>query len=525
MSGAAEPRALTRKDFASDQTVRWCPGCGDYAILAQMQKTMPTLGVARENVVFISGIGCSSRFPYYMDTYGIHSIHGRAPTIATGLKCARPELQVWVVTGDGDALAIGGNHFQHALRRNIDINILLFNNRIYGLTKGQYSPTSELGKRTKSSPDGSIENPVNPIGVAIGSESSFIARTVDAFQKHMAEVLSRAAAHRGAALVEIAQNCVIFNDGAWTNLTAPDTKADHVLFLEHGKPMRFGKTDELGIRLDGVRPEVVRVDEVGEEALLVHDEQADEPTLAYLLSRMGPPEFPTPVGVFRAIDKPVYDDMLMAQVMAAMATHDAPDLDALYHQGETWAVAPTEAEREQLKACPCCTHANLPGASECEACLTSLVRVELTADETRTRIEASLYKDTVEVLEPVKPVTVSVDASIADAVAVMRAADRGWCLALDDDGKLVGYLGERNLLYWMAEVGEIDPATAKVSELMTPDPETFEPGYPLDHVLHRMWVGVIRHVPIVDDAGRPIGLVGSRLMIRHIAKLVLETAE
>jgi 2-oxoglutarate ferredoxin oxidoreductase subunit beta len=337
MSGKPESGGLTRRDFASDQDVRWCPGCGNNAILAQVQKTLPELGVPRENIVMVSGIGCSSRFPYYMNTYGIHTIHGRAPTVAMGLKCARPELQVWVVTGDGDALAIGGNHFSHALRRNVDINILLFNNRIYGLTKGQYSPTTPPGIRTLSSPDGSIENPVNPVGVAIGSEAGFIARTVDVFQKHMAGVLRRAAAHRGASLVEIAQNCIIFNDGAWSHLTDPDSRLENVLYLEHGQPMRFGREGEKGIRLNGLRPEVVSVAEVGEEALLVHDEQAAEPTLAYLLSRMGPPDFPTPVGVFRAVDKPVYSGQLLAQVHEAQA-HAAPDLDALYRQGETWEV-------------------------------------------------------------------------------------------------------------------------------------------------------------------------------------------
>jgi 2-oxoglutarate ferredoxin oxidoreductase subunit beta len=341
MTDAAETQPLTRKDFASDQAVRWCPGCGDYAILAQVQQTLPKLGIPRENFVVVSGIGCSSRFPYYMNTYGIHSIHGRAPTLATGLKCARPDLQVWVVTGDGDSLAIGGNHFLHALRRNVDINILLFNNRIYGLTKGQYSPTSELGKRTKSSPQGSIENPVNPIGVAIGAEASFIARTVDMFQQHMSDVLLRAAEHRGATLVEIAQNCVIFNDGAWKHLTDPNAKLENVLYLEHGKPMRFGQKRQKGIRLNGFTPEVVDVAQAGEENLLVHDERAEEPTLAYFLSRMGPPEFPTPVGVFRSIDKPVHDQLLMEQVREAQA-QKSPDMNALYRQGQTWQV-PQEA--------------------------------------------------------------------------------------------------------------------------------------------------------------------------------------
>ena len=337
MTDKGAPLLLTRKDFSSDQAVRWCPGCGDYAILAQVQQTLPKLGIPRENFVIISGIGCSSRFPYYMNTYALHSIHGRAPTLATGLKCTRSDLQVWVITGDGDSLAIGGNHFLHVLRRNVDVNILLFNNRIYGLTKGQYSPTSEFGKRTKSSPQGSIENPVNPIGVAIGAEAGFIARTVDVFQKHMSEVLLRAAEHRGTALVEIAQNCVIFNNDAWRHLTDPDGKIEKVLYLEHGKPMRFGKKMEQGIRLNGLKAEVVNVAEVGEENLLVHDEKAAEPTLAYLLSRMGPPDFPTPLGVFRAVDKPVYDQLLLEQVEEAQANR-AADMNALYRQGQTWDV-------------------------------------------------------------------------------------------------------------------------------------------------------------------------------------------
>ncbi len=328
---------LTRRDFVSGQAARWCPGCGNYAILAQVQQTLPKLGIPRENFVVISGIGCSGRFPYYMNTYALHSLHGRAPTLATGLKCARPDLQIWVVTGDGDSLAIGGNHFLHVLRRNVDVNILLFNNRIYGLTKGQYSPTSELGKRTKSSPQGSIENPVNPIGVAIGAEASFIARTVDVFQKHMSEVLLRAAKHTGASLVEIAQNCVIFNNGAWKPLTDPDGRLENVLYLEHGKPMRFGKKQEKGIRLNGLKPEVVNVDDVEEKEILVHDERADEPTLAYLLSRMGPPDFPTPVGVFRAVDKPIYDRELMGQIRDAEEKTPA-EMNALYRRGQTWDV-------------------------------------------------------------------------------------------------------------------------------------------------------------------------------------------
>ncbi len=265
--------ALTRKDFVSDQEVRWCPGCGDYAILAQVQKTMPELGIARENVVFISGIGCSSRFPYYMNTYGFHTIHGRAPALATGLKVTRPDLDVWVVSGDGDALSIGGNHFIHVLRRNVDLRILVFNNRIYGLTKGQYSPTSEVGKVTKSTPMGSVDFPFSPMSLGLGAHASFVARSIDIEQKHLGEMLKRAHAHRGSALIEILQNCNIFNDGAFNDLTDKQVKAEHQLVLEHGKPLIFGKNRDKGIRMNGMRPEVVKLGgEVSEKDLVVHDE-------------------------------------------------------------------------------------------------------------------------------------------------------------------------------------------------------------------------------------------------------------
>ena len=330
---------LNRRDFATDQDVRWCPGCGNNAILAQMQKTLPELGVPRENIVIISGIGCSSRFPYYMNTYGIHSIHGRAPTLAMGLKCARPELLVWVVTGDGDGLAIGGNHFTHALRRNVDINILLFNNRIYGLTKGQYSPTSPLGKMTKSSPAGSIDNPLHILSVAIGCEATFVARTVDVNQKHLAMVLRRAAQHHGTSFIEVYQNCVVFYDGAFGYATDRETRADATLELEHGKPMIFGQNRDRGIRLSGLEPEVVTLgDGFTEDDLLVHDEQAKEPSLAYLLSRMHQPDFPEPIGVFRAVDRPKYDQRLGDQIEEARKSQGPGDLDALFHSGETWTV-------------------------------------------------------------------------------------------------------------------------------------------------------------------------------------------
>ncbi|HEY6563786.1 MAG TPA: 2-oxoacid:ferredoxin oxidoreductase subunit beta, partial [Pirellulaceae bacterium] len=283
-------KVLTAADFASDQDVRWCPGCGDYSILAQMKKVLPTLGVPQEKMVFISGIGCSSRFPYYVDTYGLHSIHGRAPAIATGLKCVRPDLQVWVITGDGDGLSIGGNHLMHAIRRNLDINIILFNNRIYGLTKGQYSPTTPLGQVTKSTPMGAIDNPLHPLSIAIGCEASFVARSIDVHIKHLGMILTRAAQHRGTSFVEVYQNCNVFNDGAFDYATDKDTKADAVIELEHGRPLVFGKDKNKGIRLHGMNPEIVELGKgISEDDLLFHDERAPEPSLAYLLSRMRHP--------------------------------------------------------------------------------------------------------------------------------------------------------------------------------------------------------------------------------------------
>lgn len=337
---ADAPACLTKKDFESNQDVRWCPGCGDYAVLAQVQKLLPTLGIPRENFAFISGIGCSSRFPYYMETYGMHSIHGRAPAIASGLKLARPELSVWVVTGDGDALAIGGNHFIHAMRRNVDLKIILLNNRIYGLTKGQYSPTSELGKKTKTTPLGSIDRPFNPVALALGAGATFVARSVDTDLPHLQSVLARAARHKGTAFIEIYQNCVVFNDGAYGALTDKETRADARVLLEHGKPVVFGKDRNRGIRLNGLQPEAVTIGENGitEADLMVHDETANNSGLAFLLSQFESPEFPVPLGIFRALETPTYQDLSQHQAEQARASKGRGDLTRLLHSGDTWAI-------------------------------------------------------------------------------------------------------------------------------------------------------------------------------------------
>ncbi|MGC9670179.1 2-oxoacid:ferredoxin oxidoreductase subunit beta [Planosporangium sp. 12N6] len=342
--GTRVPLKLTAKDFKSDQEVRWCPGCGDYAILAAMQSFLPELGIPRERIAFVSGIGCSSRFPYYLNTYGMHSIHGRAPAIATGLAVSRPDLSVWVVTGDGDALSIGGNHLIHALRRNVNLKILLFNNKIYGLTKGQYSPTSELGKVTKSTPVGSTDSPFNPLSLALGAEASFVARTIDSDRKHLQSVLRQAAEHKGSAFVEIYQNCNIFNDGAFEVLKDPATRDEYVIRLEHGQPITFGKDGEWCVTHPpgAFGLQVRRTAEVAADEVVVHDATVGEPAYAFALSRLPDSDLRnTPIGVFRAVDRPVYDDLVRTQLDAAKAklAGDADsELATLLGSGDTWTI-------------------------------------------------------------------------------------------------------------------------------------------------------------------------------------------
>jgi 2-oxoglutarate/2-oxoacid ferredoxin oxidoreductase subunit beta len=326
---------LTAKAFKTDQEVRWCPGCGDYAILAAVQSFMPELDLARERIVFVSGIGCAARFPYYMQTYGMHSIHGRAPAIATGLALSRPDLSVWVVTGDGDALSIGGNHLIHALRRNVNVKILMFNNQIYGLTKGQYSPTSPLGTVNKTTPMGSLDWPFNPVALALGAEATFVARSIDTDRAHLTETLRRAASHPGAAFVEIYQNCNVYNDGAFD---AVREEKENRILLEHGKPIRFGAEDERGVRL---RPDgsAELVDGAAEDELLVHDEQQESASLASALARLShTPHGPTPIGVFRDVERPVYDRLMEEQLETAKADQGEGDLAELLHAGDTWTI-------------------------------------------------------------------------------------------------------------------------------------------------------------------------------------------
>ena len=502
---------LTRKDFVSDQGVRWCPGCGDYAILAQMQKVLPDLGIPREKIVFISGIGCSSRFPYYMNTYGIHSIHGRAPTLATGLKIANPELSVWVITGDGDGLSIGGNHLLHVLRRNVDINIILFNNRIYGLTKGQYSPTSLPGHKTKTSPMGSLEQSFNPMSVAIGAEATFVARTVDTNVKHMAEILKRAAEHQGTSFVEIYQNCVIFNDGAWSYATDKAIKDETILELKHGQPMIFGKNRDKGVRLNELDPEVVSLDLVAQEDLLVHNEYATEPSLAYLLSRMRQPDFPEPIGVFRCVEKPTYERGMLAQVEKAISLRGKGDLSKLYYATDTWTVQAEPDGKDGYRRGR--VEADTPPSGGLdEEYLGVLFHGEKSSDP---YAERSILTDTLANLKPRKPLTAHVDISLAEAVAKLKELNVGLMALVDDEGKLAGVFTEGDIFRKVAcQVGDL--SQKKVKDYMTARVTTLKEDATIAYALHLMSIHKFRHVMIANDEGQPEGVLSFRAVVRYI---------
>ena len=514
---------LSRADFASDQNVRWCPGCGDYAVLAQIQKLMPTLGIPRENFAFISGIGCSSRFPYYMETYGMHSIHGRAPTLATGLAIANPELSIWVITGDGDGLSIGGNHLLHALRRNVNLNIILFNNRIYGLTKGQYSPTSRLGAKTKSSPMGTIEHPINPIGIALAAEASFVARSLDAHTQHLGEVLQQAAAHRGSSFVEVYQNCVIFNPTEWEGLDDRRTRDDNILYLEDGRPMVFGKNRDRGIRLNGFTPEIVSLgDGVSESDLVVHDANSVE--LGYILSNM---QYPTPMGIFRRVeDRPTYTDGLMEQIATARAKRGPGDLDALYRAADLWTVVPPSPD-EPIEA-----HISGRVPHELDDEYIDVLTgqgeptdrgpvsygqagTSLSMPGSGNGLRDRLVEDNVSALGTHAPVEVEAGASLAKAIRRMTSHQIGCVLVTDEADRLVGIFTERDVLMRVAGLVE-DLTAVRVGDYMTPTPVAVHADLPIAHALHLMAVHGFRHLPLVDDDNRPVGIISFRDVVHYL---------
>jgi 2-oxoglutarate/2-oxoacid ferredoxin oxidoreductase subunit beta len=500
----------SRKDFVSDQTVRWCPGCGDYAILAAVQKALPEIGIRKENIVFISGIGCSSRFPYYMNTYGIHSIHGRAPTLASGLKSARPELSVWIVTGDGDGLSIGGNHLLHICRRNFDVNILLFNNRIYGLTKGQYSPTSLPGSKTKSSPMGSIEQTFNPLSVTLGAEATFVARSIDTHTKHLDEVMKVAAQHKGTSFVEIYQNCVIFNDGAWEHVADKTVQDDHVLFLQQGKPMIFGKNHDKGIRLRGLHPEIVTLgDGVSEADLLVHD-QTDR-NLAYLLTQMDYPDFPVPFGVIYAADKPTYEEQLIAQIHTAQEKQTVKDLRALYHNDYTWTV---EADESPARITDTSEMIAVGLDEEYIDDMEKDLSPEIAA--AKSELHKGLGTDPLANLHRGRMlITITADATLAEAIQIMQDANIGALLVVDLQQRPLGIFTESDVLTKVATlVTDLDAHT--VDEFMTPNPDVLRADVPIAHALYLMAIHRYRHVPIVDDQGIALGIISFRDVVNYI---------
>ncbi len=501
----AEPIRLTRKDFVSDQTVRWCPGCGDYAILAQMQKMLPDLGIPREKIVFISGIGCSSRFPYYMETYGVHSIHGRAPTLATGLKIANPDLSVWVITGDGDGLSIGGNHLVHACRRNVDINIILFNNRIYGLTKGQYSPTSPQGLKTKSSPMGTVERPLNPISVALASEATFVARTVDVISNHMGDVLTAAAQHKGVSFVELFQNCVIFNDGAWDPFSDRQVRDDNNLYLEHGKPMIFGKHHNRGIVMGRTGFEIVDLGETYSiDDLVVHD--VTSISLAWMLSRL---EYPMPLGVIYDITKPTFDEALWGQVAQTKASRGAGDLHKLLTASDTWFVEEREDGQDG--------HHEARVMGEIDASLDEEY-VDLMWTDVRSNIELEerLAGLTLADMHPRAPILVETSARLDNVISLMREHNIGCLLVTNTDRHLAGILTEGDVLNRIA--GQVrDLHGTLVADYMSRRPTVLTMEAPLLDALHLMATQGFRHLPIVDEHYLPVGLITLRDLVHFLA--------
>lgn len=505
----------TRKDFVSDQVVRWCPGCGDYAILASIQKVMPELGVRKENIVFVSGIGCSSRFPYYMDTYGLHTVHGRAPTLATGIKITNPELSVWVVTGDGDGLSIGGNHTLHMCRRNVDLNVLLFNNRIYGLTKGQYSPTSPVGIKTKSTPMGAIDRDLNPLALALGAEATFIARTLDADGKHMESIFLEGAKHKGTSFMEILQNCVIFNDGAWEHVADRAKRSDNALYLEHGKPMIFGKDNNKGIRANGFALEVVTLGENGitEADLLVHNQH--DRTLAWLLANLDFPAFPVPMGVLYAEEAPVYERELIAQVETAKSKR-TPDLKALFHADDTWVVEGEAPHDEGTLRGQVFGQTDVASEFD-EAYIDDMKGEAPISGISDGEVHEGLATDPVAKLVDFSRVliTLTADDDVGQAVKLMQEKNIGALVVVDAAHNPIGIFTEYDVLQKVAtQISNLQGA--QVRQFMTANPDVLPAYAPIAQALHLMHVHQYRHVPIVNESGQVMGIISFRDVVHYI---------
>ncbi|MCH7917313.1 MAG: CBS domain-containing protein [Planctomycetes bacterium] len=512
----------TAKDYVPDVDVRWCPGCGDYAILSTIQKVFPTLGIPKENFVIVSGIGCSSRFPYYMNTYGFHSIHGRAPTFAMGIKIANPDLSVWVITGDGDGLSIGANHLMHLLRRNVDIKVLLFNNQIYGLTKGQYSPTSHIGHKTPTSPDGSIDHPIKPLSFALSAEASFVARTLDSNPKHMAEVFKAAARHRGTAFVEIMQNCVIYHDGAWTDVTDRSVRDDRLLHLEHGKPLIYGKNRNMGIRMEGTTPVIAKIGEnaVTEDQFLVHDQQDPNSAYSYMLTQMNYPDFPTPVGVFRAVEGRVpYTDLLIEQVKSTIQQRGRGRLGDLLRGPSYWEV--DDNNQISMK-----TDSPKPAAVTAPPAQTDgvedemRVMAELTEAERRVRkypllkVLGEPIGNALESRGTMNPLNFSVTDSVEQVICAFKDNHVNCILVLDEKDEMVGIVSERDVVMKVARKS-MDRKSTPVEAIMTPNPVLLNDTATIGLAFNKFSIGRFRHMPIRRQ-DNSVGLISTTDLLFYL---------
>lgn len=501
--------SLTRKDFISPADVRWCPGCGDYAILNSVQNVVPELGIPKEKFVFISGIGCSSRFPYYMNTYGFHTIHGRAPAIATGVKVANPELSVWVMTGDGDGLSIGGNHLVHTLRRNVDINIVLFNNRIYGLTKGQYSPTSPQGQVTKTSPYGTLEHAINPISMAIASQATFVARTIDTSPKHMKEVFKQAALHKGVSFVEVFQNCVIFNNNAWREISGRDVRDERLLFLEHGKPLLYGASGNKGLRQKGGALQVLKIGEHGstEEDVIIHDATREDSSYAYSLSQLTYPEFPLPVGIFRSVDHDSYDSLVEKQIDAAISIDGRRNLQGLLKGDEYWEISGGGKTLTMKLGKVSKFEEENRIMEEQEKALLRLIKDPMSA--------ALRYKigDIYHEFGHKRALTISVNQSLTKAISLLKSRKVDSLLVAFRD-KIVGLLTERDIVMNVVLSG-MDRDTTKVSHVMRPSFDLISEDNTVGDAINVISLSGGRHIPIKLHTGE-YGIVNTRQILWFI---------
>ncbi len=520
-SSAPTPSRYTKDDFVSGADVRWCPGCGDYSILSVMQKTLAQYTTTdRENHVFISGIGCSSRLPYYMNNYGFHTIHGRAPSIATGLKCVRPDLTVWVITGDGDGLSIGGNHLIHTLRRNIDIKIILINNEIYGLTKGQYSPTSKKGKVAKSTPEGSIDYPINPLCIAIAAEATFVARTVDTDPRHMGQVLEKAMNHKGSVFVEILQNCVIFNKDTHQPIVGRENRDDRAIYLETGKPLIFGKNRDRGIKVDGLKPEIVDLSAHPDEVsnLLTHNPNAQEPNYAYFLTQMEYPYLPVPFGVFRDTQRATYEDMMTEQARNSTAKKGPGTLETLLFNDEVWKIEDSKKGAETSTL----SDKKFIGSESTERKYWSEgLQTQAKGDQPKTtkdNLQRLLMNEKVsDFISPAPALVFSTDSTLQEIVDSFQAHPKKGCvLIVDKDKKFVGIITIRDILWRVAGLYR-DLTKVTADKIMTARPETVHKDTPLSFAVHKMAIGRFRHVPIIEN-GKPIGVVSTRDIIEYLAE-------